>query len=790
MFRSVHMSLNKFLPKKYLVAAGLPKKALVQLSKDPKSRSVTISEIHFFRCHHTAKKTPVIKIKLFHGRLMPSPNFYLFDFKNETSSALFLATWNKQQLWKRNYYNFDSRFQDHELRDREGPFRRKDGPRRTSGERRGRSSGGEGDKDDSNVPAGFPSSSGQNLLTIVLAGLFLIWILDHLTSSHVFGAEIDFTTFQTKLLETKEVEKLVVTSDGKTVKVYTRAHPNVPMYHFGIGSVESFERKLNAIQNEMGVQVWERVPVIYESESVLKIVLRYIPSIALALILLASVSIQPKSIGGGIFPWGRSHHRDITAENAPKVKFADVAGLDEAKEEVMEFVQFLKNPSKYTALGAKIPKGAMLVGPPGTGKTLLAKAIAGEAGVPFLTLSGSDFVELFAGVGAARVRDLFAKARQKAPCIVFIDEIDAVGRKRSQTMWHNDERESTLNQLLVEMDGFNTTSGVVVIAGTNRPDVLDQALLRPGRFDRIIHLDPPDLKGRIEIFKVHLKPLKIDGNIDTIAEKMAQFTPGFVGADIANVCNEAALIAVREDKKAVTLEHLEKAVERVVGGLEKKSRLINPKEKEIVAYHEAGHATVGWFLQYADPLLKVSIIPRGKSLGYSQYAPTERRLYSKEQLMDIMCKTLGGRIAELIVFGKISTGAQDDLEKVTAMAYDQVTKFGMSPKLGVISFPEQDSEGPMVERIYSQSTSRLIDEEVRALVEHAKQRTLDILTKHREGLERVAQRLLQKEVLQREDLIELLGPRPWPETSYKDHISETNSPNDSKQHQQQQEAVS
>lgn len=378
--------------------------------------------------------------------------------------------------------------------------------------------------------------------------------------------------------------------------------------------------------------------------------------------------------GGQIFNIGKSRAALFDAENKVKITFDNVAGLDEAKEEVQEIVEFLRNPSKFTKLGGKIPKGALLVGPPGTGKTLLAKAVAGEAAVPFFSLSGSDFVEMFVGVGAARVRDLFKQAKEKAPCIVFIDEIDAIGRSRGkgQMPGSNDERENTLNSLLVEMDGFATDSGVIILAATNRPDVLDQALLRPGRFDRQISIDKPDLVGREAIFKVHLAPIKMDKNID--AKKLAAQTPGFAGAEIANVCNEAALIAARRDKKAVDMDDFQHAIDRVIGGLEKKNKLISPEEKKIVAYHEAGHAVAGWFLEHADPLVKVSIVPRGvAALGYAQYLPKEQFLYQTEQLMDEMCMTLGGRAAEEIVFGKISTGALSDLERVTKVAYSIVT---------------------------------------------------------------------------------------------------------------------
>ncbi|HEY0771115.1 MAG TPA: ATP-dependent zinc metalloprotease FtsH, partial [Sphingobacteriaceae bacterium] len=413
--------------------------------------------------------------------------------------------------------------------------------------------------------------------------------------------------------------------------------------------------------------------------------------------------------GGQIFNIGKSKAALFDAENKVKITFADVAGLDEAKEEVKEIVDFLKNPSKFTKLGGKIPKGALLVGPPGTGKTLLAKAVAGEAGVPFFSLSGSDFVEMFVGVGAARVRDLFKQAKEKAPCIVFIDEIDAIGRSRGrgQMPGANDERENTLNSLLVEMDGFATDSGVIILAATNRPDVLDSALLRPGRFDRQISIDKPDIVGREAIFKVHLKPIKLDQSVD--AKKLSAQTPGFAGAEIANVCNEAALIAARRDKKAVDMQDFQDAIDRVIGGLEKKTKIISPEEKRIVAYHEAGHAVAGWFLEHADPLVKVSIVPRGvAALGYAQYLPKEQFLYQTEQMLDEMCMAFGGRAAEDIVFGKISTGALSDLERITKMAYSMVTIYGMNDEIGNMSFYDSKASDYNFQKPYSEATSEKI----------------------------------------------------------------------------------
>ncbi len=476
--------------------------------------------------------------------------------------------------------------------------------------------------------------------------------------------------------------------------------------------------------------------------------------------------------GGQLFNIGRSKATLIEGESKVRVTFDDVAGLDEAKEEIQEIVEFLKFPKKFTDLGGKIPKGALLVGPPGTGKTLLAKAVAGEAGVPFFSLSGSDFVEMFVGVGAARVRDLFKQAKEKAPCIIFIDEIDAVGRSRGrgQMPGSNDERENTLNSLLVEMDGFATDSGIIIMAATNRPDVLDAALLRPGRFDRQISIDKPDIIGREAIFKVHLKPLKLAADIDP--KELSAQTPGFAGAEIANVCNEAALIAARRSKSAVDMDDFQEAMDRVIGGLEKKNKIINPLEKKIVAYHEAGHAIAGWFLEHANPLVKVSIVPRGvAALGYAQYLPKEQFLYRTEQLMDEMCVTLGGRAAEEIMFGKISTGAQNDLERITKLAYSMVTVYGMNDKLGNISYYDSKGSDYQFNKPYSETTAREIDEEVRKIIAEAYARTKKLLTSKKDKLTILAEQLLKKEVLFQSDLEELVGPRPFEQlTSYQEFI--------------------
>ena len=595
--------------------------------------------------------------------------------------------------------------------------------------------------------------------------------------------EIDMDTFSS-ILKSGDISKYTVISNRSVVRV-TLKKESIPKYE------NELKKKINGKISEEGPHMYLKIvsgdsfqddmrkfysenPLIKNVGSAgterdwfggaLQFLLPILLFVGLWILLMRKMGGGAGGGGGpgGIFNIGKSKATLFDKGTKVNITFADVAGLDEAKVEVMEIVDFLKNPKKYTNLGGKIPKGALLIGPPGTGKTLLAKAVAGEAQVPFFSLSGSDFVEMFVGVGASRVRDLFKQAREKAPCIIFIDEIDAIGRARGKNaMMSNDERESTLNQLLVEMDGFGTDVGIIVLAATNRPDVLDTALLRPGRFDRQISIDKPDLVGREAIFKVHLKPIKISKTLDI--HKLAEQTPGFAGADIANVCNEAALIAARKGKEAVEMEDFQDAVDRVIGGLEKKNKIISPEEKKIIAYHEAGHAICGWYLEHAYPLLKVTIVPRGTAaLGYAQYTPKEQYLYNTDQLNDQICMTLGGRASEDIFFNKISTGAQNDLQQITRIAYAMVTVYGMNDKVGNISFydPQQDQT---FTKPYSEETSKMIDEEVRKLIDVAYERTKHLLIEKREQVEKLAEALLHREVLFQSDVESLIGKRPYGE---------------------------
>lgn len=592
-----------------------------------------------------------------------------------------------------------------------------------------------------------------------------------------------------RMIEAGDVERIVVINE-RLANVYLKRskmdkYPDLkdrfstikgPQFTIETGPIELFAKSIEDLNAKGGSE--DRVPIEYETKQdwltpVLGWIIPIFLIVMIWLFIMRRVSGGGGGAGGQIFNIGKSKATIFDKNTKVNVTFEDVAGLDEAKEEVMEVVDFLKNPKKYTALGGKIPKGVLLVGPPGTGKTLLAKAVAGEAGVPFFSLSGSDFVEMFVGVGASRVRDLFKQAREKAPCIVFIDEIDAIGRARGRNTFQggNDERENTLNQLLVEMDGFSTDKGVILMAATNRPDVLDNALLRPGRFDRQIAIDLPDLKGREAIFKVHLKNIKISNDVDPYI--LSEMTPGFAGADIMNVCNEAALIAARRNKNAVDLDDFNAALDRVIGGLEKKNKLISPEEKEIIAYHEAGHAVCGWFLEHASPLVKVTIVPRGVgTLGYAQYLPKEEYIVRTEQLLDRMCMTFGGRAAEKVVFGKISTGAQSDLDQVTKMAYSMVSVYGMDEEVGNVSFYSLAQD--QFQKPYSDDTAKLIDEQVRVLVQSQYRRAIALLTDKRDELEKLARTLLEREVILKSDVEKMIGPRPYEEKKpYEGHAEET-----------------
>ncbi|MBK9983584.1 MAG: ATP-dependent zinc metalloprotease FtsH [Saprospiraceae bacterium] len=536
-----------------------------------------------------------------------------------------------------------------------------------------------------------------------------------------------------------------------------------PSYVFNIGPPESFANDINALNARVSPEL--RVyPDYVDKENWVGPLMGWLIPIFLFLglwiFMMRRVSGGSGGPGAQIFNIGKSKATLFEKDSKVTVTFADVAGLEEAKEEVMEVVDFLKHPKKYTALGGKIPKGVLLVGPPGTGKTLLAKAVAGEAAVPFFSISGSDFVEMFVGVGASRVRDLFKQAREKAPCIVFIDEIDAIGRARGRNAFQggNDERENTLNQLLVEMDGFSTDKGVILMAATNRPDILDNALMRPGRFDRQIGLERPDLVGREAIFKVHLKNIKKGLSVDP--KILSEMTPGFAGADIANVCNEAALVAARRNKTEVDLDDFHYALDRVIGGLEKRNKLISPEEKEIIAYHEAGHAICGWYLEHASPLVKVTIVPRGVgTLGFAQYSPKEEYITRTEQMLDRMCMALGGRAAESVIFDKISTGAQSDLDHVTKMAYSMVSIYGLDVEVGNVSFYGLSQD--QFSKPYSEDTATLIDNRVRIIIDGQYARAQELLRSHKGDLEILAKTLLEKEVIHKSDIERLIGARPW-----------------------------
>lgn len=616
---------------------------------------------------------------------------------------------------------------------------------------------------------------GFNWFYFFLFGLIVVVTL---FSNPISGTkDVSWTFVRDSLLEQREVKKIVVVNkeiaeiyikkenlnDPKHKEVGEKFFPTTeaPQYRMNIGSVETFENKLQ--QAQQGFILQEKIDVQYRSRTSWISMLSWL--LPFGVIILFYLFMM-RRIGGGsakgsqLFNFGKSTAKLTEKGTKSQVDFKDIAGLKEAKIEVMEVVDFLKNPDRYTKLGAKIPKGVMLVGPPGTGKTLMAKAVAGEAGVPFFSMSGSEFVEMFVGVGASRVRDLFKRAKEKSPSIIFIDEIDAVGRSRGKmnAFQANDERESTLNQLLTELDGFGPKTGVIVLAATNRPDVLDKALLRPGRFDRHIYLELPTKQERKEIFGVHLRPLKLAKNIDV--ELLAKLSPGFSGADIANICNEAALIAARKKKMEVEQEDFMEARDRIIGGLERKSKIISPKEKEIVAHHEAGHAVVSWYLKNVDSLVKVSIIPRGKSLGAAWYLPEERQIVTKSQFIDQICASLGGRAAEDIIFGEPSSGALDDLEKVTKQAYTMVAYYGLDEEIGPISFYDSSGRNErLLGKPYSENMAHKIDKEVQNLIMTAYVRTKNLLIEHRDELEKLAQLLLKQEVVEKEDLERLLGKR-------------------------------
>eukprot|EP01024_Parvocaulis_polyphysoides_P057283 TRINITY_DN6086_c0_g1_i3.p1 TRINITY_DN6086_c0_g1~~TRINITY_DN6086_c0_g1_i3.p1 ORF type:complete len:797 (-),score=139.82 TRINITY_DN6086_c0_g1_i3:767-3157(-) len=633
--------------------------------------------------------------------------------------------------------------------------------------------------EDNNKPYSSTELSFNNPWVYVVAVLTYMLYQTSFATETIPAKEIDFQTFRNELLATNQVSKIKIVNKNK-VNVFLRprakSKKGAPQrYYFHIGSLSAFERKLEESQRQLGKKSTEFIPVDYTHEvSILSDIQTHATTLMVIAGWLFLTQLQMRGGGGmghgrqgkSILKLGKAQVASYTKNSKNKVCFKDVAGCDEAKTEIMEFVNFLQNPSKYGNIGARIPKGALLVGPPGTGKTLLAKATAGEAGVPFFSISGSDFMEMYVGVGPARVRDLFSQARAKSPSIIFIDEIDAIGRARGgQTGFAggNEERENTLNQLLVEMDGFQTSSGVVVLAGTNRPDVLDKALLRPGRFDRQISLDRPDVNGREQIFKVHLSQIKLNKPIKFYSERLAALTPGFAGADIANVVNEAALIAARKNKNSVEISDFEGAVDRIIGGMEKQNHVVSDEERRRVAYHEAGHVVAGWFLEHAEPLMKVSIVPRGSSaLGFTQYLPNENVLMTTDQMADMMCMTLGGRAAEEVVLGSISSGAQNDLEKITKIAYKQVSLFGMNKSLGHISYPQSENQ---IDKPYSRETANFIDSEVRNMIESSYARTRQIIESKKEVVMEIAETLLKKDTLSTDELEEILGPRPFQPTA-------------------------
>jgi AFG3 family protein len=630
----------------------------------------------------------------------------------------------------------------------------------------------------------------------IYGGLFVLFLIfQYFNSGNLVQREISQNKFET-ILESNDISKIVILN--KTVaqiyikeealsnEVYKKVtnssffNKNAPVFEYNFGDLQNFEKKLEEAKTTNSLEFDKMND---EQTDLFDSILAYLPFIFLIglwIFFMRRMSGGSGSggAGGQIFNIGKSKAKLFDQDQKVKVTFKDVAGLQGAKEEVQEIVDFLKTPEKYTSLGGKIPKGALLVGAPGTGKTLLAKAVAGEAGVPFFSLSGSDFVEMFVGVGASRVRDLFKQAQQKSPSIIFIDEIDAIGRARGKNNMTggNDERENTLNQLLTEMDGFGTDTNVIVLAATNRADVLDKALMRAGRFDRQIFVDLPDLNERKAIFEVHMKPLKLGKNVDS--EFLSQQTPGFSGADIANLCNESALIAARKGNKKIQNQDFLDAVDRIIGGLEKKNKIISVKEKKTIAYHEAGHATASWMLEHAAPLVKVTIVPRGQSLGAAWYLPEERMIVQTEQMLDEMCATLAGRAAEKVMFDKISTGALNDLEKVTRQAKAMVSIYGLNDKIGNITYYDSSGQGEYsFSKPYSEETAKVIDEEISNIIESQYQRAIGILTEHKDKLTTLAELLLEKEVIFKDDLVAIFGKRPFEtkETPEKESVSEENN---------------
>lgn len=739
--------------------------------------SVTLSVLRSLRGGKTVTRTLPLQPHLFQAVLG----------KNEGYVSALLRRMFSSSNKPKGFENFTPRNVTGKATNKPAGETRKATEQATTG---GGSGGNKGDQD----------GDGKNIHVInlplnwLVLGLAAYWVYSATSGSGNEGAagpkkEISFQEFRSKLLAKGHVARLEVVNN-QLVRVYVKPDAVLDQYtptqgayrfYFQVGSMDSFERKLDEAQKELNLSPDEFIPVKYVHEvSLVNALLEMAPTLLILGATFWLINRQMRQMTGGLggglggrnakgkgsgpggfFGMVRANVSTLDKAAKEKMTFKDVAGCDEAKQEIMEFVDFLKKPEKYKELGAKIPKGALLVGPPGTGKTLLAKATAGEAAVPFLSISGSDFMEMFVGVGPARVRDLFAQARSQSPSIIFIDEIDAIGRARGRNgaMGGHDERENTLNQLLVEMDGFATTAGVVVLAGTNRPDILDKALLRPGRFDRMITVDTPDIKGREQIFRVHLGKLKLVKSVGYYAERLAALTPGMSGADIANVCNEGALVAARFDKEAVDMVDFEQAIDRVIGGMEKKHKVISQEERRTVAFHESGHAVVSWFLEYAEPLLKVSIVPRGTSvLGFAQYLPNENLLMTKEQLLDRLCALLGGRAAEQVMLGKISTGAVNDLERVTQMAYSQVAVYGMNDKVGLLSY-RMDREA--FDKPYSNETAFMIDEEVRSFVDGAYKRTLALVEAHKEQIAEMTQQLLTKEVLNLDDVERILGKRPF-----------------------------